>query len=289
MNSTRVPWDVIATLVVGAAFGLAYAWIVSPVKVVDSAPEALRADFKDAYRAAIAASYSANGDLPRAQARLALLADADPYAALSAQAQRMLAAGEPFRSVQEVAQLASALQGSRPTATATKFLAQTPSPFGATLIPSTSIAATVTSPIPLETSIPFDTATPLPDYTPTARPTRTPIPPPGAPFELLSQETLCDETLPEGILQVIAMTVERRQIPGVELILSWLGGEEHFFTGFKPELGNGYADYQMSPGVTYTLRAADGGTPISGLTPPSCTAQNGEAFFGGLKITLQRR
>jgi len=82
--------------------------------------------------------------------------------------------------------------------------------------------------------------------------------------------------------------VARRQIPGIELILSWAGGEEHFFTGFKPELGNGYADAIMSPGVTYNLRAADGGAPVTELTPPTCQKTNGETYFGGLKITLQR-
>jgi len=84
------------------------------------------------------------------------------------------------------------------------------------------------------------------------------------------------------------MITPQRQIPGIELILSWAGGEEHFFTGFKPELGNGYADAIMSPGVTYNLRAADGGAPVAELTPPTCQKTNGETYFGGLKITLQR-
>lgn len=283
MKTRRIPWEILLTLVAGFALGLSYAWFLSPVKVVDSAPEALRSDFKDTYRAAIAASYAANGDLPRAQARLALLADADPYSVLSAQAQRMLAAGEPFQSVQQVAALASALKGLGPTATIP--LPTLTARSGEAVTPA---AETPTQSNPSEPSAPLETDTPFPDYTPTARPTRTPTLLPGAPFELLAQETLCDETLPEGILQVFAITTARRQIPGVELILAWLGGEEHFFTGFKPELGNGYADYQMSPGLTYTLRAADGGTPIAGLTPPSCTAVNGETYFGGLRITLQR-
>jgi hypothetical protein len=280
MRQTRFPWEAILALLIGLALGLLYAWMLSPVQVVDSNPSALRADFKDQYRAVIAAAYAANNDLPRARARLALLGDPDAYTALSAQAQRMLANGEPFQTIQQVAQLASALQGSQPTATITLTppARQTAGPASATSLPSTAS----------DTSTPAETETPLPYYTATLRATRTPIPPPGAPFELTAQDTLCDESLPEGLLQVITMTTARRQLPGIELILSWAGGEEHFFTGFKPELGNGYADYQMAPGVTYTLRAADGGTPLAGLTPPACTAQNGEAFFGGLRITLQR-
>ena len=44
----------------------------------------------------------------------------------------------------------------------------------------------------------------------------------------------------------------------------------------------------MSPGVIYILRAADGGTPITGLTPPTCQATNGQPYFGGLLVTLQQ-
>ncbi len=115
----RPPWDILAALIVGIALGLVYGWVISPARVVDAAPEALRADFKDSYRAAIAAAYDSNGDLARAQARLALLGDADSYQALSAQAQQMLAAGEPFQSVQQVAQLAAALREPQVTVTAT--------------------------------------------------------------------------------------------------------------------------------------------------------------------------
>ena len=280
MTQRRFPWEAILALVIGTALGVLYAWVLSPVQVVDSTPASLRADFKDEYRAVIAAAYAANSDLPRARARLALLGDADSYAALSAQAQRMLANGESLQSIQQVAQLASALQGSQPTVTIT-----TTSPARQTPKFPTSTSLSYT---PAATSTPGDTETPIPFYTATARPTKTPVPPPSAPFELVAQDTICDESLTEGLLQVITMTVDRRQLPGIELILSWAGGEEHFFTGFKPELGNGYADVQMTPDVTYTLRAADGGAPIAGLTPPSCLKPDGESFLGSLRITLQR-
>ena len=280
MNGKRFPWEIISALLVGLALGLLYAWMISPVKVVDAVPAALRADFKDQYRAVIAAAYAADSDLVRAQSRLALLEDADATAALSAQAQRTLSNGDTLQSFQ-LAQLASALQGDAPTAissTPTSFIAQV-------FTPDASTAAPVN---PADTALPVSTDEPLPFYTATPRATRTPVPPPGAPFELLEQETVCDESLAEGLLQVFTITANRRQIPGIELILSWAGGEEHFFTGIKPELGNGYADAVMSPGVTYNLRAADGGALISELTSPTCQKANGETYFGGLKITLYR-
>jgi len=281
MNRRRFPWATIPALILGLALGLLYAWVLSPVRVVDSAPEALRADFKDQYRAVIAAAYAADSNLTRAQSRLALLGDADAYEALSAQAQRTLSSGDALQSFQ-LAQLASALRGPTPTAppsTPTRFAAQT----------STPAASSPSAPVsPADTALPVSTDEPLPFYTATPRATRTPVPPPGAPFELASQDPVCDESLAEGLLQVITMVTIQRQIPGIELILSWAGGEEHFFTGFKPELGNGYADAQMSPGVLYNLRAADGGALVTELTPPTCQKTNGETYFGGLKITLQR-
>jgi len=276
MNERRFPWDILLALILGIALGLGYAWMIAPVQVIDSAPEALRADFKDQYRAVIAASYAANGNLTRAQSRLALLNDADVYQALSAQAQQYLAAGQT-RESQQVAQLASALQGLAPT--------------NAPPTPTAPVIATTTqseNSVPLASFTPAETETPLPFYTATARPTQTLIPTPGKPFELGSQENICDESLGEGLLQVTVQLTSRRQLPGIELVLSWSGGEEHFFTGFKPDLGNGYADFAMSPGVFYTLRAAEGGAVVPGLTPPTCQAANGGTFFGGIRIVMQR-
>ena len=77
---------------------------------MDANPAILRADFKDQYRVVIAASYASSHDLARARARLELLSDTDPIGELSAQAQRMLGAGESFDSVQPLAQLATDLQ-----------------------------------------------------------------------------------------------------------------------------------------------------------------------------------
>jgi len=284
MTEHRFPWEALLALIIGIGLGLVYAWIVSPVEVYDSAPQALRSDFKDQYRAVIAASYAANGNLSRAQARLALLGDSNPYAALSAQAQQALAAGESQRTIDQLAALASALQGPAPTVTATQFVLQNPSPTAqATAIVSTFIVSPTVSIL-----APPETETPVPFYTATPRPTPTDIPPPAKPFEIASQDPFCDQSLLPGLLQVIAQYTSKRQIPGIELVISWAGGEEHFFTGLKPELGNGYADFQMTPGVSYFMRAVEGGTPVIGLTPPVCKSDSGEDYFGQVLVVLQR-
>ena len=89
-------------LLIGLGLGLLYAWVISPVKYVDTSPASLRADFKDGYRAAIASAYLASGNVERAQSRLALLGDPNPVQALVNQAQQA--------RNRKIARLGSALQ-----------------------------------------------------------------------------------------------------------------------------------------------------------------------------------
>lgn len=291
MRAKQFPWVWLFVLFVGFGLGLVYAWTISPAKSLDAGPSVLRDDFKDDFRAAIAAAYASNADLERARARLALLGDPDPYQALTAQAQRMLAAGKSAESVQQVALLASALRGGQPVATEPTQQEDVPtsaSP-GETEQPSPPVStetALVGSPGPPTETEP--SRTPLPKLSPTPRPSLTPTVTLGAPYQLVGQDTVCDPELEEGLLQVFVTNLSRRQIPGAEIIVSWKNGEEHFFTGLKPELGNGYADFTMTPGVTYSVRMAYGGTPATDLTAPDCTTTDGEHYTGGIRLTFQQ-
>ena len=121
----------------------------------------------------------------------------------------------------------------------------------------------------------------------TPRPTRTFIPTAGAAFTLTGQESVCDPNLPDGLLQVLVFNSNRRQMPGIEILITWEGGAENFFTGLKPELGNGYADYIMSPDLMYTLQLRSGSDIASGLSIPTCQTAGGETFPGGIKLTFQ--
>ena len=277
-------WGAILALLAGFGLGLVYSWVISPVEYVNADPSLLRANFKDQYRAVIAAAYASSGDLERARARLSLLGDPDPMQALNAQAQQMLAAGEPFERVRQVAQLASDLQSGNASLQASL----TP--------PAISTNATPTEAPLWLTNTPFSGAptltqspeTPVAIQTPTARPTRTPASTPGAAFALVGQDPLCNADTPEGLLQIMVLDARRRQIPGMEIIVTWNGGEDRFFTGFKPELGNGYADFHMQPDTTYSVRVVEGGTPVSNVIAPPCPGSNGENFNGGLLLTFQQ-
>lgn len=288
----RVPWDIGLALLAGLGLGLVYAWGISPPRVVDAQPVSLRADFKDEYRSGIAAAYAATGNLPRARARLALLSDPNPIEALNAQAQRMLASGAGGQQVgraDQVAALALALDDehanapvSTPVIEVTQSNEDTP-----TDVPSEPAASDVPT-LGTETPEIVEIQPTATIGAPTPRPTRTFIPTPGAPFTLTGQETICDSNLPDGLLQVLVFSSRRRQLAGVEIVITWDGGKEQFFTGLKPELGNGYADYILKPDITYTVQLARGSDVALGIVAPTCQTASGENFFGGIKLTFQQ-
>ncbi len=282
----RFPWEWLIVIVVGFSLGLLYAWVISPVRYIDITPNTLRADFKDQFRIAIAASYASTHDLGRAKARLALLGDSDSNQALTAQSQRMLAAGESIDVVQQVAQLAANLLGGvaqiQPSATATATVSQK------TAIPTAAATGSGTDAPTIPVESPTIESTSAIVFTPTPRPTHTPVPTPGAPYILVAQDTVCNSNLTDGLMQITVVDKHNHQIPGVEIIISWSGGEEHFFTGLKPEIANGYADYIMQAGISYTVRVAESGTPAPNLTAPNCPDSGGQTYTGGLHLTFQQ-
>jgi hypothetical protein len=282
---------IILALLLGLGLGLIYAWMISPVTYVDASPAILRVDFKDQYRSVIAASYASTYNLPRASERLKLLGDSDPVGELSAQAQRMLAAGEPFEDVRPLAQLATDLQQGFASAPITNV------PFVEVVNTPTVVETQfIETPITTETFV-FEEPTlafeqtlvvPLQPLTTTPRPTSRPNPAAEDPFTLVGQDTVCDPSLKEGLLQVILMDSRRRQVPGIRIIVTWNQGEDNFFTGLKPELGNGYADFLMQADTIYSVRVVEGGSFVPNITAPSCTDPNGATYMGGLLLTFQQ-
>lgn len=293
----RFPWDILFALLLGLSLGFVYSWVVSPRRFTDAGPTALRADFKDQYRSVIAAAYAATGNLPRAQARLSLLGDSNSAEALNAQAQRMLAGsatGERFEHADQVAALALALDdepGEAPISTPTVEVINevdagdtaTPPP----LLTEVPLEFTGT-PFFEETPVTLETESAVTSIAPTARPTHTSTPEPGEPFALTGQESVCDVNLPDGLLQVLVLNRSRRQVAGIEIVITWDGGEEQFFTGLKPELGNGYADYIMSPDIAYTVQLAQGSDVALSVVAPTCQSPDGQTFFGSIKLTFQQ-
>ena len=252
--------------------GLFYTWQIDPVEYVDTAPDSLRADFKADYLALISAAYASNQDLLRAQARLDLFSDPDPARTLAALAQQRLAEGFPESDARALALLASAL-GEQPTP-----FVRTPGALETSLASNPS--STPDSQFPLQGS-----------RTPTfiSTPSRTPTPETASAFELQSRDMLCDPSLQQPLLQAIVLDAQGRQLPGIEVIVVWDTGQDHFFTGLKPELGLGYGDFTMTEGVTYAVQIAGSTELVTDLSAESCIDNGVDIYLGSWLLTFMQR
>jgi hypothetical protein len=66
------------TLILGAAAGLYYAWVIDPVEYVDTSPDLLLVDYRVDYVLMVAEAYTLEGDLNLAIQRLAVLGSEPP-------------------------------------------------------------------------------------------------------------------------------------------------------------------------------------------------------------------
>ncbi len=266
MNQRRGSLYLLTGLILGLAMGLVYSFLIQPVQYTDLSPAMLSPADKDQYRALIAIAYLANRDLVRARARLALLKDADAYGALAAQAQRWLAEGKSAEEARALGLLAADLAQAQ-----------------ATLLAPT-VATLSSSPQPTDASTPLSPATVAPSGTLSqATATLDPSQPTStrqARFILRKRESVCDPALGKGLMMVYVWDANGNELAGVEITVSWEGGEDRFFTGLKPEFGLGYADFAMQPETAYSVRVATGGEPVFNLTAPPCTTAGGETFPG---------
>ena len=163
--------------------------------------------------------------------------------------------------------------------------------FGPTVVPPTATATSdVIVPAFTPTLLPTFTPTPLPTATfpPTLIPTRTPRPTatPVPAFRLLTQTPACQVDQANTRLEVITLDALLDPLPGVEVVVMWEGGEDHFFTGFKPSFGQGYGDFEMVDDVSYTITLAAGSDIVSGVRVARCPAGEG-GLDGGWRLTFQ--
>lgn len=266
----RGHWYLLTGLALGLAVGLIISLVLSPVRYIDAEPAALAERYKNEFRQWVALAYQADGNLPRASERLKLLQDADPRRELAAQAQRALGEGGSPDDARALAALAAALSGMEQVAVSTPDSGEQPTlppPAGTELPPAeaTRLAeAAVQTPTP-----PPPTPTPRATFTP--RPSATPPRVLDAPFVLTSREEVCDGSLPEGRLVVLVFGRDGNPLAGVPVLVLWGEGRSSlFYTGLAPEISPGYADFQMEPGVSYTLRVGEASEAVGGLAVPAC-------------------
>jgi hypothetical protein len=259
-------WSVFSVLV-GVGLGLAYAWGINPAAYKDTTPASLSTDNKAAYVRLAAGALAADGNVARAKARLAALGEPNSAARIAALAQQAAAAGESAQTVRALAGLASAL-GAGPV---------TPTP---------PASPTVT---PTETQTPTPTNTPRPTVTPYLLPTHPPtLTPPGA-FGFSGKRLICDANLKQPLIQVLTLGANGEPVSGVEVLVTWAGGSDHFFTGLKPELGQGYGDFAVKPDVDYTVAlASNPSSAVAGLAVASCTDNEGQTYLGSWQVVFSQ-
>lgn len=261
----RTGWLAVATgIAVGLAIGILYAWLINPVEYVDTAPSSLRPSYREEYLALIAQAYASTGDLDRAEARLALFQLDDPSDQLAALAQQRLAdRGEA--DAQALAALAADL-GAKPTPLVTR---------------RATARASSTA-----------TATPRPSSTPapTRRPTRTPTVSAtlGSPFTLTDRTSVCQSPDVPPSIQVEVFDSSGDPVPGVEVQVISDIGQDHFFTGLKPDRGLGFGDFEMDPDRTYTVQLERSERPVSNVESEPCEAEDGVSYPGSVLLQFEQ-
>jgi hypothetical protein len=286
MSERRGSGYLVTGLIIGLILGLTYSRSIAPAKYIDTIPSALEEDSKGQLRSMIALAYMYNKDLGRAEHRLALLEDEQPTRALLDQAELILTMEGSLETVKALKSLAYDLElhtlppDEIPTeeGEASEGSSAIPidSPGEVALAPTATMEIGQVIFTPTSTS----TSTPTPVYTYTPRPTSTPFIALSIPFTLKQQEEVCDATLPEGLLQVLVEDEEGEPVPGARISVSWVGGEDSFFTGLYPLISLGYADFIMSPELVYRVRVGTDGDLVGELALPICEGEESE-YFGG--------
>jgi hypothetical protein len=265
-------------LIIGLVAGLYYAWLVEPVSYIAAGPSRLSDEYKDEYILLISQTFAADGDWEAARGRLEALDDPNVANMVALQLERYLRDGQPAHTLNQLATVAEKL-GSRSSAVAL-FI---PIEGGPVLTsPPEVLVPLTTTLLPTPTNTIRATRSAAPSPTSTERPSATPVPV----FRLLKQERICRQNTPVPLIGVVVYDAFLEPIPGIEVLVSWEGGSDHFFTGYHLENGPGYGDFTMEPELLYNIELAEGSIPANGLQIENCGDELG-GFAGGWRLTYQ--
>ncbi|MCB8927754.1 MAG: hypothetical protein H6652_19235 [Ardenticatenaceae bacterium] len=263
------------SLVIGLIGGLYYAWVVDPVVFTDASPARFSDRYREEYIILVSQSYAINQNWPLAQQRLAALEDPNIGETVNDLLETAVRQNRPAPLLQQLAVVARNL-GAQGQAVA--LFAPTLPPGTVQPTPTPAIVTT-----PTNTPPPAATATNTVAPTPTGTATRPATATPQPNYRLTEQTRLCNDDEPVTRIEVIVLDAFLNDSPGIEVEVTWQNGRDRFFTGFKPEKGRGYADFEMSPDISYTVRLPDGSPEVSGLRLETCDS----GFSGGWQLTFQ--
>jgi hypothetical protein len=272
---------VVVGIVVGLGLGLLITWQVWPVQYYDTDPVDLRREHKDDYVVMIAAAYAQDSDLEMAALRLEELGLEDPRQVVLDLFQTYGDAGysAETRSLARLAydlgvtdvSLLPYIEQPTPTPEPTSTPEPTPSE---QVVPPPTVTPTEAPPEPSATpteppSEPTATPTlPPPTATPsaTATPEHTPTPLPAGDFDyqLVERSDLgCSSERDGDYILVYVQDENERGLGGVEILVNGPDVEDSFFTGLKPEVDPGFADFSVTASGSYSVEIVAGSSHVA--------------------------
>jgi hypothetical protein len=244
--TTRV--FLIILFVIGAALGLAYAWLIDPVTYSESSPAQVTKAYREAWLIMTAEAYAQDGDWERTQARVNSLRADDLAQTLTQLFDRYQAAG-PNPTARALARLADRLNVRTPAMQVYLVSITTPTPerTGLQTPPAPHTSPVATRPI----DAPRATFTMTPEPPPTLTPTVTPIPE----YQVIERVAECTASPNPPQIRVIVHDQFGQSVAGQEIRIKWDNGSgsDRFVTGLKPEIDPGYGDFDMEPDQSYNV------------------------------------
>jgi len=276
---------VVVGLLLGLVIGLFYTWQIDPVVIQNTAPNDLQDQDRQLYVIAAAQEYAITQNLPLVVERL-VEADPDlnPFE-LAAQTTCELIRSGRVNSVTDIDVIRNLRaiyepQGQLSSCDTAAFNTSVP----VTIIVPTPTVTFTPSITPVATKTPTKVINPPPINSPL--PTNELLNPDGVTFREAFVEQFCDATS-NGVIEVYVREANiGTPLPGIPIEIT--DSERNisvFYTGLKPERGEDYADFVMTPGASYRVGVQGNGQPSRELFANTCDA---EGTVTSYRVVIQR-
>ena len=272
---------------IGIAAGLIYTWEIDPVVRTNTAPWQLNEQGREDYVVAVALSHAYNRDLNLAFDRLrALRPEGDVWDLVAKIACDRMKQGKTVTNADvRVLRAMEALYGPQGARDCAYGAFPTPAPLGPmpTSPPAISPTPSLTPPFTKTPTPPIPTNTPIQVTQPTSTPS-------AGGYELSRLQSFCNPDA-SGVIEVRVYDTRGQGVPGVRVQAVWRGNlSDTFFTGLKPERELGYADFEMTPNVSYTVLIPDLVSDPPVVDAVTCeTSDDGEVTITSYWVNFEQR
>ncbi|MCJ7552062.1 MAG: hypothetical protein MUQ30_20515 [Anaerolineae bacterium] len=277
-------WGVgVVGLLLGLVAGLIMTWFVVPLEYYDTYPPMLDASYRHEWIRMTVWVYGLDGDWERTEARLLNLESSEIRVVAADVLEQATATGQPVEVLERLAAFAAAYGVSTPgVAIYGQGDAGPVAPAAGTPVAGAESAQATPTLAPV---IPSLTLTPVPTVTPSLTPTP-PVSETSA-IRIISQTLTCATEPSIAVSLELSRTIEVRGreqqeivgLPMREIWLLWDDGADRAFTGFRPDLGLGYADFVVIPGRSYNLYVdSPYGRPVLAVQVEPCPPDEGTGW-----------